>query len=39
MPGERLVEIAETAKGAAKDESKKLEWRGTPERRSAWSSA
>ncbi len=25
--GERLVEIAETAKGAAKDESKKLEWR------------
>jgi 5-methyltetrahydrofolate--homocysteine methyltransferase len=30
--GERLVEIAETAKGGAKDESKKLEWRGTPER-------
>ncbi|MDP2680333.1 MAG: methionine synthase [Rhodoferax sp.] len=29
--GERLVEIAEGAKGAAKDESKKLEWRGTPE--------
>jgi 5-methyltetrahydrofolate--homocysteine methyltransferase len=29
--GERLVEIAENAKGAAKDESKKLEWRGTPE--------
>jgi len=29
--GERLVEIAESAKGAAKDESKKLEWRGTPE--------
>jgi 5-methyltetrahydrofolate--homocysteine methyltransferase len=27
--GERLVEIAENAKGAAKDESKKLEWRGT----------
>jgi len=29
--GERLVEIAESAKGAAKDDSKKLEWRGTPE--------
>ncbi|MDD2810581.1 vitamin B12 dependent-methionine synthase activation domain-containing protein [Rhodoferax sp.] len=29
--GERLVEIAETAKSGAKDESKKLEWRGTPE--------
>ena len=29
--GERLVEIAESAKGAAKDESRKLEWRGTPE--------
>ena len=29
--GERLVEIAENAKGAAKDESKKLEWRGTIE--------
>ena len=28
---ERLLEIAEAAKGAAKDESKKLEWRGTPE--------
>ena len=28
---ERLLEIAETAKGAAKDDSKKLEWRGTPE--------
>jgi 5-methyltetrahydrofolate--homocysteine methyltransferase len=27
--GERLVEIAENAKGAARDESKKLEWRGT----------
>ena len=26
--GERLVEIAESAKGAAKDDSKKLEWRG-----------
>ncbi|MDE2417243.1 MAG: methionine synthase [Burkholderiales bacterium] len=30
-PGERLVEIAENAKGAAKDDSKKLEWRGTAE--------
>ncbi len=29
--GERLVEIAENAKGVAKDESKKLAWRGTPE--------
>ena len=29
--GERLVEVAENAKGAAKDDSKKLEWRGTPE--------
>jgi 5-methyltetrahydrofolate--homocysteine methyltransferase len=29
--GERLVEIAETAKSGAKDESKKMEWRGTPE--------
>jgi 5-methyltetrahydrofolate--homocysteine methyltransferase len=29
--GERLVEIAESAKGAAKDDSRKLEWRGTPE--------
>ena len=29
--GERLIEIAETAKSGAKDESKKLEWRGTPE--------
>ncbi|NBW50275.1 MAG: methionine synthase [Betaproteobacteria bacterium] len=29
--GERLVEIAETAKSGAKDESKKLEWRGTSE--------
>ena len=28
--GERLVEIAENAKGAAKDDSKKMEWRGTP---------
>ena len=30
--GERLIEIADTAKGAAKDETKKLEWRGTPEK-------
>ena len=29
--GERLVEIAEGAKGAAKDESTRLAWRGTPE--------
>jgi 5-methyltetrahydrofolate--homocysteine methyltransferase len=29
--GERLVEIAETAKSGAKDESKKLEWRGPPD--------
>jgi 5-methyltetrahydrofolate--homocysteine methyltransferase len=29
--GERLVEIAENAKGAAKDDSKRLLWRGTPE--------
>jgi len=29
--GERLVEIAETAKGAARDESTKLAWRGTTE--------
>jgi 5-methyltetrahydrofolate--homocysteine methyltransferase len=29
--GERLVEIAETARSGAKDESKKLEWRGTAE--------
>ncbi|WP_367067116.1 methionine synthase [Oryzisolibacter sp. LB2S] len=28
---ERLLEIAEAAKGAAKDEGKKLEWRGTPD--------
>ena len=27
---ERLLEIAESAKGAARDDSKKLEWRGTP---------
>lgn len=30
--GERLVEIAETAKSGAKDESKKLEWRNHPVR-------
>lgn len=30
-PSERLIEIAETAKSGAKDESKKLEWRGTPD--------
>ncbi len=29
--GERLVEIAESAKGASKDDSKRLEWRGTPD--------
>ncbi|WP_019374286.1 methionine synthase [Melaminivora alkalimesophila] len=28
---ERLLEIAEATKGAAKDDSKRLEWRGTPE--------
>ncbi|PKO61376.1 MAG: methionine synthase [Betaproteobacteria bacterium HGW-Betaproteobacteria-18] len=28
--GERLVEIADSAKSGAKDESKRLEWRGTP---------
>ncbi len=28
---ERLLEVAETAKSGAKDESKKLEWRGTPD--------
>ncbi len=28
--GERLVEVAENAKGSAKDESKKNEWRGLP---------
>jgi 5-methyltetrahydrofolate--homocysteine methyltransferase len=28
--GERLVEVAELAKGAAKDESKKNEWRNAP---------
>ena len=29
--GERLVEIAENAKGQARDESTRLAWRGTPE--------
>jgi 5-methyltetrahydrofolate--homocysteine methyltransferase len=29
--GERLIEVAESAKGAAKDESAKLAWRGTPD--------
>ena len=29
--GERLVEIAETAQSGARDESKRLEWRGTPD--------
>jgi 5-methyltetrahydrofolate--homocysteine methyltransferase len=29
-PGERLIEVAENAKGAAKDDSKKNEWRGLP---------
>ena len=29
--GERLVEIAEAARGRAKDDSQKLAWRGTPE--------
>jgi len=28
-PGERLIEVAESAKGAAKDDSVKLAWRGT----------
>ena len=28
-PGERLIEIAENAKGAARDDSAKLAWRGT----------
>ena len=28
---ERLLEVAETAKSGAKDETKKLEWRGTPD--------
>ena len=30
-PGERLIEVAETAKGAAKDDSQKLAWRGNPD--------
>ena len=30
-PGERLIEVAESAKGAAKDDSQKLAWRGTNE--------
>ena len=29
--GERLVEIAENARGAARDESRMLDWRGTPD--------
>ena len=29
--GERLVEIADSAKGAARDDSRKLDWRGTPD--------
>ena len=29
--GERLVEVAENAKGAAKDDTQKLAWRGTPD--------
>ena len=28
-PGERLIEVADSAKGAAKDESTRLAWRGT----------
>ena len=30
-PSERLIEIAETTKGAARDDSAKLAWRGTPD--------
>jgi 5-methyltetrahydrofolate--homocysteine methyltransferase len=30
-PGERLIEVADSAKGAAKDETTKLAWRGTTE--------
>ena len=30
--GERLVEIADSAKSGAKDESKKNDWRGTPDK-------
>ncbi len=29
--GERLIEVADSAKGAAKDETTKLAWRGTPD--------
>ena len=29
-PGERLIEVAEAAKGAAKDDSKRNEWRNAP---------
>ncbi|MBC7686349.1 MAG: dihydropteroate synthase, partial [Bdellovibrionales bacterium] len=29
-PGERLIEVAETAKSGARDESKKYEWRALP---------
>ena len=31
-PGERLIAIAESAKGAAKDDSRRNEWRGLPVR-------
>ncbi len=31
-PGERLIEVAETAKSGAKDDSKKYEWRAMPVR-------
>ena len=34
--GERLVEIAERAKGAARDDSARLAWRGTPSSRRRW---
>src|SRR5450432_4102067 len=30
-PGERLIEIAERAKGLSRDDSMRLAWRGTPE--------
>jgi 5-methyltetrahydrofolate--homocysteine methyltransferase len=30
-PGERLIGVAESAKGAAKDDTQKLAWRGSPE--------
>jgi len=29
--GERLVEVAESTRGAARDDTRKLEWRGTPQ--------